>query len=180
MSLATALFVILAAVTAVSAVGVAVSRSVIHSAVWLLFTLAGVALLYLLLGAEFLAATQLIVYVGGTMILIVFGVMLTSGGPFATLAIPAGQRFLGAVIALTLLTMVILAVLDLPSENSTKPNDIPDVHTLGISLLGVHTPANPRYAYLLPFEIVSVHLLAVLIAAAYLARAKKRHAGVAP
>ena len=55
-------------------------------AVWLLFTLVGVSLLYFLLGAEFVGAAQLIVYVGGTLVLVVFGVMLTAQGPFASCA----------------------------------------------------------------------------------------------
>lgn len=175
MSIATALFFILAAVVAVSALGVAASRSVIHSAVWLLFTLVGVALLYLLLGAEFLAATQLIVYVGGTMILIVFGVMLTSGGPFAVMEIPKPQRLAGGLIAIILMTLCVLAILEIPTPMNVTPNEIPNVNTLGLSFLGVNSPSKP--AYLLPFEIVSVHLLVVLIAAAYLARAKKKFAG---
>ena len=175
MSLAGVLFMIVAAVTAASAIGVAVSRSVIRSAVWLLFTLLGVAMLYLLLGAEFLSGTQLIVYVGGTMVLVVFGVMLTSGGPYAVLPTRIWENIGGAIIALLLVGLTTATAFTFPIQ-SQNANPLPGVNDLGLSFLGVPGEDSQKIAYLLPFEIVSVHLLVVLIAAAYLARAKKRGA----
>src|SRR5205823_10116782 len=77
------LFWIFALMSAGAALGVAISRNIVRTAVFLLFTLTGVAGLYFLLNAEFLAAVQLVVYAGGTLILIVFGVMLTSKSPFS-------------------------------------------------------------------------------------------------
>src|SRR5213596_3159718 len=77
------LFYIFALMAGGSAVGVVLSRNIVRTAVALLFTLTGVAGLYFLLNAEFLAAVQLVVYAGGTLILIVFGVMLTSKSPFS-------------------------------------------------------------------------------------------------
>jgi NADH-quinone oxidoreductase subunit J len=170
---ADAIFVIVASTTAASALGVALSRSVIHSAVWLLFTLIGVAILYLLLGAEFLAAAQLIVYVGGTMVLVVFGVMLTSGGPYGIIRTSPVERVIGGIIALMLAGLVVLAVraMLLPTGAGDR---MPGIAPLGTAFLGVTGPANPSTAYLLPFEFVSIHLLVVLIAAAYLARAKQK------
>ncbi len=73
-----ALFYLFAAVAAAGAVGVAACRDIVRAAVCLLFALVGVGGLYFLLDAEFLAAVQLVVYVGGILVLIVFGVMLTS------------------------------------------------------------------------------------------------------
>src|ERR1700750_1433080 len=77
------LFYIFAIMAGASAIGVVISRNIVRTAVALLFTLTGVAGLYFLLNAEFLAAVQLVVYAGGTLILIIFGVMLTSKGPFS-------------------------------------------------------------------------------------------------
>ena len=91
MSLPIALFAVIATVTAVSALGVVLSRNVVRMAVWLLFTLIGVSLLYFLLGAEFVGAAQLIVYVGGTLVLVVFGVMLTAQGPLRELRTRPGE-----------------------------------------------------------------------------------------
>jgi len=95
---ATVLFYIFALLSAASAVGVVVSRNIVRTAVFLLFTLLGVGGLYFLLSAEFLAAVQLVVYAGGTLILIIFGVMLTSKSPFSRFGPKAGE----VVVALSM------------------------------------------------------------------------------
>ncbi|MEE8148128.1 MAG: NADH-quinone oxidoreductase subunit J, partial [Longimicrobiales bacterium] len=77
MSAADVVFWVFASVTVLSAAVVVLARSLIYSAFALLFTFFGVAGLYVLLGADFLAATQLLVYVGGILVLLLFGVMLT-------------------------------------------------------------------------------------------------------
>src|SRR5213595_2066933 len=102
------LFYIFALMAGGSAVAVVVTKNIVRMAVALLFTLAGVAGLYFLLNAEFLAAVQLVVYAGGTLILIVFGVMLTSKSPFSRfepklaeiiIAISAGSILAVALVA---------------------------------------------------------------------------------
>src|SRR5687767_7881587 len=103
---ATVLFYLFALVSAGSAVGVVVSRNIVRTAVCLLFTLGGVAGLYFLLNAEFLAAVQLVVYAGGTLILIIFGVMLTSKSPFSRFQATLGET----VIALSLGAVMFLAL----------------------------------------------------------------------
>jgi NADH-quinone oxidoreductase subunit J len=169
MNVTVVVFAILSAITAVSAVGVAVSRSVVRGAVWLLFSLIGVAGCYFLLGAEFLGATQLMVYVGGTMVLVVFGVMITNQGPFATLPVKRIELVIGVIVSLALFVAIVLASLQLAKPNVPVDEPLPGVNELGLSFLGTGERNS-----LLPFELVSVHLLVVLIAAAYLARAKKR------
>jgi NADH:ubiquinone oxidoreductase subunit 6 (subunit J) len=76
------LFYTVAASTVIAAMGVCISKNIVRMAVWLFITLGSVALLFFLLAATFLGAIQLIVYVGGTLILLVFGVMLTSKSPW--------------------------------------------------------------------------------------------------
>lgn len=164
MTLDLALFAILAAGIATSALGVVVSATIVRSAVFLLFTLIGVAFLYFLLGAEFLGATQLIVYVGGTLVLLVFGGMLTSGGPFQTLKVRRLEWLFGGLVALAIFAVLVRISLML-GEQPTTDGAIPGTGPLGVAFLTTH---------LLPFEIVSVHLLVVLVGAAYLARAKQR------
>lgn len=188
MSLPVALFAVLATVTAVSALGVVLSRNVVRMAVWLLFTLIGVSLLYFLLGAEFAGAAQLIVYVGGTLVLLVFGVMLTAQGPLRELRNRPGELAVSAVLGAVLLGLLVAVSfrIALPAAPDAQ---LPGVGPLGLGFLGV-PEANPParvtgvpegsglqrtpVAYLLPFEIISVHLLVVLVGAAYLARAKRR------
>ena len=188
MSLPLILFVLVATATCVSAVGVVASRNVVRMAVWLLFTLTGVALVYFLLGAEFAGAAQLIVYVGGTLVLVVFGVMLTAHGPLRELRTKRVEWIVGCAIGAALFALLAVVSLEI---GSPPPGDdvLPGPGPLGLSFLGV-TETSPKgpvsgvpagtplartpVAYLLPFEIVSVHLLVVLVGAAYLARAKRK------
>src|SRR5438093_9619166 len=79
------LFWTIATLTGLCAVAVVVSQNIVRAATWLLFTLGGVSGLFFLLGADFVGATQLLVYVGGTLVLVVFGVMLTAPGPFVSM-----------------------------------------------------------------------------------------------
>jgi NADH-quinone oxidoreductase subunit J len=189
MSLAVALFAVIATVTAISALGVVLSRNVVRMAVWLLFTLIGVSLLYFLLGAEFVGAAQLIVYVGGTLVLLVFGVMLTAQGPLRELRNRPGELVVGGVLGGLLFVMLIAVSFRFASPDPAANDELPGVSPLGLGFLGVseaspsgHLSGIPgatqilrsQVSYLLPFEIVSVHLLVVLVGAAYLARAKRR------
>src|SRR6059058_2648568 len=94
-----ALFYLFALMSAGSAIGVVLSRNIVRTAVCLLFTLLGVGGLYFLLAAEFLAAVQLVVYAGGTLILIVFGVMLTSKSPFSRFEPKLAEVVIASTIA---------------------------------------------------------------------------------
>jgi NADH-quinone oxidoreductase subunit J len=188
MSLPVVLFVVIATATAVSAVGVVASRNVVRMAVWLFFTLIGVSLIYFLLGAEFAGAVQLIVYVGGTLVLVVFGVMLTAHGPLRELRTRRVEWLVGGALGAALFVLIATVSLRLGSPHADD-SALPGISSIGLSFLGVGetSPSAPlsgvpqnkpiyrsQSAYLLPFEIVSVHLLVVLIGAAYLARAKRR------
>lgn len=166
MSLETILFAVLASATALSALAVVFSRNIVRSAVWLLFTLVGVSLLYFLLGAEFVGATQLIVYVGGTMVLVVFGVMLTAQQQFLRIRTRPQEWVVGGVLATSLFALLVMVSLRLGQTRAAPATEmLPGAGQLGVGFLTT---------YLLPFEIISVHLLVVLIGAAYLARAKRK------
>src|SRR3954453_2332422 len=102
MTFAAALFWLIAALTGASAVMVVVTQNIVRAAVWLLFTLVGACGVYFLLGADFVAATQLIVYVGGTLVLVVFGVMLTAQGPFLSMRAGPGEWAVATVVGLLL------------------------------------------------------------------------------
>jgi NADH-quinone oxidoreductase subunit J len=200
MSLYAVLFYILAALTGVSAIAVVVTQNIVRSATWLLFALAGTAGIFFLLGADFIGATQLLIYVGGTLVLVVFGVMLTAQGPFINMRIGAAEWAIAAGVGLLLYAVLAVCLLEVHEPPSPLATKIPKTVTtaekpllgskyLGAALLGDRrtTPeavitgapkqtgrGRSKIGYLLPFEIVSVHLLVVLIGAAYLARAKKR------
>jgi NADH-quinone oxidoreductase subunit J len=213
MDLNAVLFYVIAGLTGISAIGVVVTQNIVRAAAWLLFALAGTAGIFFLLGADFVGSTQLLVYVGGTLVLVVFGVMLTAQGPFINLRVSAIEWALSAGVGLVLFGVLAVAVWPskppafVTEEIANRPL-APSV-VLGESLLGIEqatpwwrkrTEVDPppparatggqkdmvamtltgthrlrsRMTYLLPFEIVSVHLLVVLIGAAYLARAKRR------
>lgn len=169
-ALAATMFYVFAAVVAVSAIGVVVSRNIVRMAVWLLFTLGGVAGLYFMLAAEFLAAVQLVVYAGGTLILIIFGVMLTSKSPFVKLEPKPSEVAVALVIGGMLLAALVAGLHAALSRNAFAGQPLAaegnyPVERLGQVLLG---------DYLVPFEIASVLLLVVMIGAAYLAKARRR------
>src|SRR3954463_14221362 len=107
---AVVLFYVFALLSAGSAVGLVISRNIVRTAVCLLFTLVGVAGLYFLLNAEFLAAVQLVVYAGGTLILIVFGVMLTNKSPFSHFEAKLGEVITALSLGAILLFALILAI----------------------------------------------------------------------
>ncbi len=191
MSLPVILFSIVAATTVVSALGVVLTRNVVRAAVWLLFTLIGVSLTYFLLGAEFLGAAQLLVYVGGTLVLVVFGVMLTAQGPLQSLKTRPAEWVVVGVLGATLFGLLVAVATGPSGPQGTTPENgqLPGTGPLGLAFLGLsdvtpkaelsgvpqgHIIPRTPVGYLLPFEIVSVHLLVVLIGAAYLARAKRR------
>lgn len=182
------LFYLVAALTAMCAVMVVVTDNIVRAAAWLLFSLAGVAGILFLLGAEFVGATQLLVYVGGTLVLVVFGVMLTAQGPFISMKTGAAEWGLSTLVGLLLFGTLAGALATKPIKFDKTDNEagqeMTRTTTLGLSLLGVTPKAEPSakqtpIAYLLPFELVSVHLLVVLIGAAYLARAKRRRKAAA-
>src|SRR3954471_3862698 len=104
------LFYIFAIMAGGAALCVVISRNIVRTAVALLFTLGGVAGLYFLLNAEFLAAVQLVVYAGGTLILIIFGVMLTTKSPFSRFEPKLGEIVVALTMAVVLLTAMVMAV----------------------------------------------------------------------
>src|SRR5947199_4987378 len=106
MDLNSFLFYVLAGLTGASAVGVVVTQNIVRAATWLLFTLAGTAGVFFLLGAYFVGATQLLVYVGGTLVLVVFGVMLTAQAPFIKMRIGAAEWLIALVAGLGLFSVL--------------------------------------------------------------------------
>ncbi len=195
----TALFTVFATVACGAALAVVLSQNVVRMAFYLVISLGSTAGLFFLLNADFVGATQLLIYVGGTVVLLVFGVMLTASGPFLTIKSSPGDLVQAGVVGGLFLGLVAFTVLQVDWEaNAVKLerrygatslerpgyNQHGEGHTtrsLGAALLGARFDKDlgrhreqPSTGYLLPFEIVSIHLLVVLIGAAYLARAKRR------
>jgi len=122
------LFYAFAALVVLSAWAIVLSQNIVRMAVYLLLTLAGVAGLYFMLHAELLAAIQLIVYAGGTLILIIFGVMLTSRNPFMQLKASINETVVGLLIGIVVGGLLIFATVNLAlvrlnvSRDGVRPN----------------------------------------------------------
>ena len=142
---------------------VVMSPNLVHSAVSLLFTLFGVAGLYVYLYADFIAASQVIIYVGGILVLIIFGVMLTNKIDDPKLSNQSQNQLIAGVFCLLLLVFQFQIIFNTNwniGDFITRESTINDI---GMMLLT---------QYLLPFEVVSILLLAALIGAAMLSRKK--------
>lgn len=189
-------FLLMALIACVFAVAVVVSSNIVRMACYLIVSLAGVAGLFFLTGADFLGAVQLMVYVGGTMVLLVFGVMLTARGPFVSMKISGAQWIVAIIAGGAMLSTLLQAAISIPNWAGPAGNNDQAVaakaanvtksstEDVGLGLMGVRVDRlaepqdsarrNGMSGYLLAFEIISVHLVVVLIGAAYLARAKRR------
>ena len=155
-------------------------------AFYLVLSLAATAGLFFLAGADFVGAMQLLIYVGGTLVLLVFGVMLTSQDRFISMKTSRGEMLVAALVGASLLAVLVGAAWSVPAWAAPTLEQVaavplePTATPIGMGLLGarVDDPADAS-GYLLVFEIISVHLLVVLIGAAYLARARRRRSTVA-
>ena len=156
-------FLVFAAITVGSAAVCVLAHSLIYNAFALLFTFFGVAGLYLLLGADFLAATQLLIYVGGILVLLLFGVMLTHKIYDLDLKSEVTQFVPGLIVAGGI--FVILAATAVRTPWAAGPGRPPAPTTEQIGQLFMSR-------FLLPFEAASILLLVALIGAAMIVRRK--------
>jgi NADH-quinone oxidoreductase subunit J len=163
------IFLIVAAVILGSAILVVTSRNLIHAALWLIVTLFGVAVLYALLNAGFLAVVQVVIYIGAIAILFIFAVMLTR----ADLRDRTPQLNRGwwlnlilAVLTFAGLILVVRTWQGFSSVATELPVGFDAVTKLGNALVSPD-------AYLVPFEVASVLLLAALVGAVYVAFSRK-------
>lgn len=161
MTVSTAVFYLVAAITLGSAMIVAFSRNIIYSAFSLLGTFAGVAGIYIFLGADFVAAVQVLIYVGGILVLVLFAVMLTHRITDVEITNRAAGRIPALIVVGVLVYLLAQTVRETPW---TKAKEIVFAATTAkIGDLFLDT-------YLLPFELASLVLLAALIGAVVIAR----------
>ncbi len=154
-------FGLIAAVMIVAAWRVVTTRNVVHAALWLVLVLAGVAAQFILLGSEFVAVTQVLVYIGAVVVLFLFGIMLTRASMGEDESVARERRGMAAVVAVLLLVVTGGALIDTFTDTRlvvTEPQRAAEVSDSIFS------------AYIIPFEAVSVLLLAALIGAIVVAR----------
>jgi len=165
-SLVEALFGLLGLVALGSALLVVTTRQLVHAALWLVVTLGSIAGCYLLLSAEFVAWVQVLIYLGAVVVLLLFGLMLTRApiGVSSDLDGPPMQRVAAAVVALGLAGIVVVAAVE---AFGSERIHVGDDHVQGSSAA---TGAALFRAWVLPFEVLSVLLLAALVGAIVLSR----------
>ncbi|MET0728285.1 MAG: NADH-quinone oxidoreductase subunit J [Acidimicrobiales bacterium] len=162
-------FYLIAAGIVFSAVRVVTSRNVVHAALYLVAVLAGVGAQYVVLAAEFVAATQVLVYIGAIVVLFLFGIMLTRTKIGLDQDLTHRQWWGGLVTALLLFGVMAYALVD---EFGWSETPMPaDTRIAGVNGSNTATVSDAVFGpYLVPFEIISVLLLAALVGAIVLAR----------
>jgi NADH-quinone oxidoreductase subunit J len=160
-------FYAIAAVIVYSGIRVVTTKNVVHAALYLVAVLASVAAQYILLAAEFVAATQVLVYIGAIVVLFLFGIMLTRAKLGADQDLTHKHWLGGAATALLLFAVMAYALID-EWGSEAMPAD-PQITTVNGS--NTATVSDSIFStYLIPFEVVSVLLLAALVGAIVLAR----------
>lgn len=183
-------FLLFGGMACVFALGVLLSSNVVRMAFYLIISLAATAGLFMLAGAKFLGAMQIMIYVGGTLVLLIFGVMLTAQATFVSMKTKGGEWVLAAIVGGSLFFLLVQAAFSVDDWVTPRADqaavalaDTESASSLGNALMNVRvdklhqadeTLRAGMSGYLLPFEIISIHLLVVLIGAAFLARAKRR------
>jgi len=157
------LFWVFAAISVGPGFGILLAKDIVRQAFWLLLSLTGFACLYLLMGADFLGFTQVVVYIGGILILFLFGVMLTHRMDVPLKEVKGWNLVIPGVIA-GLITAAALLHVAVKTDWTVleQANEVaPTTQTIGERIMST---------YILPFEIVSLLLLVALVGATFIAR----------
>jgi NADH-quinone oxidoreductase subunit J len=161
-------FILVALLTAGAAVKTVTSTNLVHAALYLATTLAGIAGVFLVLAADFLALVQLVVYVGAVAVLFLFGLMLTRA-PIGREALDSQNR--GLALAVSTVLFVVLSVLVVQAFGDVRVDEVagPPIAEIGFAIFA---------GWVLPFEVLSMLLLAALIGAIVLSRRETGESGV--
>jgi NADH-quinone oxidoreductase subunit J len=154
----TIIFYLLATLTIVSGLMAVTSRQIFRSAIYLLFSLIGIAGLYFWLQYEFIAAVQIVVYVGGIVVLIIFSIFLTQQAGEEMPQQKWSSRLFAALAAFCGMALILLQLYKHSFTGTNATAVEPSVANIGSQMLGTQ-----EGGYALPFEVVSILLLAALI-----------------
>jgi NADH-quinone oxidoreductase subunit J len=154
-------FYAFAAVMVVAALRMVTNRNIVHSALYLVVVLAGVAGIYILLAAEFIAIVQVLIYLGAVVVLFLFGIMLTRSPMEGELEISRSHVFMGLGVAIPLAGLLAYTLWNEYGSDALDPQAVQRTGEVGDSIFS---------QYLVPFEALSILLLAALIGAVVLAR----------
>lgn len=165
-----AIFYTLAAIILIFSVLSVTSRKILRAATYLLFVLIATGGLYFLLQINFLAAVQLMVYAGGITVLIIFSILLTSNIEFEFERIDLKKKLLSAILALAGAALCVVTLIQFDFSRLLAPQTAsPDIKTFGRQFLSYG-----ENGYVLPFEVITVLLLAAMVAAIMVAKKYKK------
>ena len=191
-----AFFVLYALIACGFAIAVLATSNVVRMAFYLTLSLGATAGLFFLAGAEFVGAMQLLIYVGGTLVLLIFGVMLTAQSRFISMQTAAGDWILGGIVGAVFLAILLRVAFSVEEwreplteaqQGEVTMLDSKTTTPIGLALTGVRVDKldetneilkRGMSGYLLPFVIISMHLLVVLIGAGYMARTRRQGSGI--
>jgi NADH-quinone oxidoreductase subunit J len=159
-------FVLVAVVTGLSAIAVVTAKNLVHAALFLAVTLGGIAGVFLLLHAEFVALVQLLIYVGAVVVILMFGLMLTRA-PIGRETLDGQSRGLGIAVSVALFGVLGALIWDAYGAVTVELAGTP-IGEIGLAIFS---------RWVLPFEVVSVLLLAALVGAILLARREAGESG---
>ena len=165
-------FVLIGLLTAGAAILTVTSKNLVHAALFLAVTLAGIAGVFLTLAADFLALVQLLVYVGAVAVLFLFGLMLTRA-PIGREALDNQNRGLAFGVAGGLFVVISVLIVGAVTGGALGETSVAEVTGPGIDDIGIATFAQ----WVLPFEVLSLLLLAALVGAVLLARREDGESG---
>ena len=158
MSGSTIIFYLLAALILVSGAMSVTSRQIFRAAIYLLFSLIGIAGLFFWMQYEFIAAVQIVVYVGGIVVLIIFSIFLTQSAGDLLPKQKIGRQIFSALAAFCGLALTMVQIYQHDFNKTKAPAVEPSMTNIGNQMLGTHDNG-----YALPFELVSILLLAAMI-----------------
>jgi NADH-quinone oxidoreductase subunit J len=154
-------FGLIALVIVAAALRVVTTKNVVHAALYLVLVLAGVGGIYFLLGAEFVGTTQILVYIGAIIVLFLFGIMLTRAPIGQEQDLDNEQRWWSLIVAVLLLAVLGYSLIDRFEDSQLPAETVQTTAEVSDSIFST---------YLLPFEVISVLLLAALVGAIVIAR----------
>lgn len=165
------LYFVVAICIAVFSVMTVTSRRILRAATYLLFVLIGTAVFYFQLGYQFLGAVQIAVYAGGIMVLFVFSILLTRKPDDKAPLLESHRRLLGISVSAISLVLLLFAVFYMPLINGLSLTEcINQGVTINMDTIGNAFVGTDRFQYLLPFEAISILLLACIIGGVTVAR----------
>lgn len=166
------LYSVVALIILIFSIMTVTTRKILRAATYLLFVLLGTAVVYFQLGYQFLGAVQIAVYAGGILVLFVFSILLTQHPADPAAYLENHRKLVGLVAAVAGVALLGIALFTFPFINGCSLTEVIEQGTPDMQQIGRYLLSSDKYGYLLPFEAVSVLLLACIIGGVTIARNK--------